>query len=143
MTTQLAHLHPRYCVVKPPISGPSTGPFIGPIDQILNAVARYLSEITSPTVPGALAIIAAPAQAPKKRTIMIVTMPCASAQGIMRITKKNIAMAYTGFLPYVSDIGARTRLPTAKPIRYVVTPRVVMASSVTPNSLFMASMAAV
>jgi hypothetical protein len=41
----------------------TTGPFIGPILQILKARARYFSVTISETVPGAFEIIAAPMHA--------------------------------------------------------------------------------
>src|SRR4051812_32191742 len=47
MTIQFVQRHPRYWYVKPPITGPKTGPFIGPIDHILNASARYFSDTIS------------------------------------------------------------------------------------------------
>src|ERR1035437_8254597 len=64
-TIQFVHLQPRYSYTKPPIRGPVTGPFIGPIDHIENARARWASSEISETVPGALAIIAAPKHALK------------------------------------------------------------------------------
>lgn len=143
ITTQFAHLHPLYCVTNPPITGPITGPFIGPILHMENAVARYLSLMTSPTVPGALAIIAAPNTAPKNLVTMMAWMFLASAQGRMRITNRAIEYVYTGFLPYVSDIGARSKDPTASPKRYVVTPSVVIVSEVMLNSLLMSAKVAV
>lgn len=62
-TSQFVHLQPKYSAAKPPMIGPVTGPFIGPMLQILKARARYVSVVMSATVPGEFEIMAAPAHA--------------------------------------------------------------------------------
>jgi hypothetical protein len=68
-TSQFVHLQPRYSYTKPPIRGPVTGPFMGPMDHIENARVRWASSEISETVPGALAIIAAPKHALRYRQL--------------------------------------------------------------------------
>ena len=97
----------------------------------------------SPIVPGALATIALPPTAPKNLTTMISVILVAFAAGMMRTTKKAIAIVYTGRRPHVSDIGARVNEPTARPSRYVVTPKVAIGSEDTWNSFCIAVMLAV
>jgi hypothetical protein len=113
-TIQFVHLQPRYSYTKPPIRGPVTGPFIGPIDHIENARARWASSEISETVPGALAIIAAPKHAlkygqlddmadtiiyharytyPNNRTTRTSGKDVAKAQGITRIENTSRATA--------------------------------------------------
>ena len=133
MTSQFVQRHPRYCEVKPPIMGPNwscqkehskgvaeihtTGPFKGPIDQTENTMERYSSVVTSPSEPGALAIKAAPAKAPKNRTMITSAREVARAQGSTRIIEMNMLIIYTVFRPYISDNGATIRVPQAIPRR--------------------------
>jgi hypothetical protein len=70
----------------------TTGPFMGPIDHNENARARYSSVTMSLMVPGALAIMALPAIAPKKRTTKISGSEVAKPQGMMSTMKKNMQM---------------------------------------------------
>jgi len=74
-----------YTIKKEITDGP--GPFNGPIDQILNANARYSSETISPTVPGALAIMELPATAPKNLITMISAILVALAHGMISMQK--------------------------------------------------------
>ena len=50
--------------------GPKVGPFKGPMAQMENANARYIGLAISLIVPGEMAIITAPKNAPKKRTMI-------------------------------------------------------------------------
>ena len=70
----------------------TTGPFRGPMDQIENARARYSSVTMSEILPGALAIMALPARAPKKRTTRTSVKDVAKPQGMTSTMKKNIAI---------------------------------------------------
>ena len=49
------------------MTGPMTGPFMGPMDQMEKARARYFSSTMSLMVPGALEMRAEAQKAPKKR----------------------------------------------------------------------------
>lgn len=70
--------------------GPKVGPLKGPIDHIEKANARYSSVTISLTVPGLLAIMADPANAPKKRTTTTSGKDVASPQGMMRTVKRDM-----------------------------------------------------
>ena len=76
-------------------------------------------------VPGALEIKAAAQNAPKKRVTKIASIFWAKAHGRTRMTKRDKATMYTILLPYISDKGARMTDPTAIPMRYVVSPRLL------------------
>ena len=90
--SQFAQRQLVYWVTKPPMMGPNTGPFIGPMLHIEKTRARYSSETMSPMVPGAFAIHADPAIAPKRRTTMIVVMFFARAHGMTRMKKQERAI---------------------------------------------------
>lgn len=70
--------------------GPTTGPFNGPIAQILNASALYSSTTISLIDPGALDTRLAAAKAPKNLGMSNASIFFANAQGKMRMT--NIAV---------------------------------------------------
>ena len=65
----------------------SPGPFRGPMDQILNANARYSSVTISPTVPGEFAMTELPATAPKNLKTMIWARLEALAHGMTKSEK--------------------------------------------------------
>lgn len=136
MTIQSVHLQPRYWVTKPPMIGPKTacssainecialcqhifipGPFSGPRLQTEKANALCSSSTMSANVPGALAIIALPANAPINRTTRSSATDVASAAGIIRTSIRNMQMTDIGFRPYVSLRGAMITEPTARPIK--------------------------
>lgn len=73
--------------MKPPIIGPTTGPFKGPIAQILNANALYSSTTISLILPGALDTKLAAAKAPKNLGINSDSIFLANAQGRIKRTK--------------------------------------------------------
>lgn len=96
--------------------GPKVGPFRGPMDHMEKARARYSSVTISLTDPGALAIIADPAKAPKKRTTKTSGRDVARPHGIMRSMKRSMLTMYTGLRPYISEMGAKITDPAARPI---------------------------
>ena len=91
------------------------GPLSGPMDQIEKNKARFFSDEKSLTVPGEFAIMEAPANEPTNRTMMTSGNDVARPQGMINTVKRVMHMMYTGFLPYVSDKGARIIEPNARP----------------------------
>ena len=86
-------------VISGDISKGATDPFRGPIDHIEKANARYSSLTMSLTEPGALAIMALPATAPRNRTTRTSAREVARPHGMMSNMKNSILHIYTGLLP--------------------------------------------
>ena len=97
------------------MSGPKVGPLSGPMAQMENARARYSGVAMSLMLPGEIASMAPPKNAPKKRTTINSAKEVARAHGMMRIVVMNMLTMYTGRRPYISDMGARTMEPIANP----------------------------
>lgn len=109
------------------------GPFNGPILQIEMARARCSSSTRSATMPGAVEIITLPKNAPINRTTIKVVTDFARAQGMIKTVKMAKQITQTGFRPYTSLNGAMNMDPMARPIRYMVSPRVTIVLDA-PNS---------
>lgn len=64
--------------------GPITGPFIGAIQNTLNASVRHSSGKISPSDPGAFEIVTDPMNAQKKRQTKIVSKFFATHEGMTK-----------------------------------------------------------
>jgi hypothetical protein len=66
------------------MTGPMTGPFMGPMDQMEKARARYFSSTMSLMVPGALEMRAEAQKAPKKRVATVEEVSSMSKNEVVR-----------------------------------------------------------
>lgn len=66
-------------------------------------------------VPGDMAIMTAPKNAPKNRTMINSWRELPMPQGMIKMVVKAMPTMYTGRRPYISDMGARTMEPSASP----------------------------
>ena len=82
------------------------GPFMGPMLQILNTMARCSILEKSPRVPGAFVMHAAAKRAPKNLTIMTSWREEPMPAGMMKMVKQIMLANSTGFLPNISENGA-------------------------------------
>lgn len=64
--------------------GPMTGPFMGAMENILNASVNHSSGKISPSEPGALEIVTEPMKAQKKRQTRIVSKFFATQDGMTK-----------------------------------------------------------
>ena len=86
MLTQMIHRQPMVSPMKPPTMGPSTGPPYGAAANSAIARPRSLLSHTSEMVPPARVRGAEAKKPQKKRQMRSVSMFCATAQGMLKIT---------------------------------------------------------
>src|SRR5579862_7287837 len=101
--------------MNPPQIGPMTGPMRGPIDQMAVAFPRESGAIMSAMTPPPSARQALPQNPAKNRRTMRVAMEFANPQPREKATKPTLVTLNMVARPYISDNGAQSKGPAAKP----------------------------